>query len=67
MIKIIERIKFRIAMFLDRFDYFCWAYLVLWVKGSYKLLDCKSVDCKDKDVDCYCGKFKGNIKTENDK
>lgn len=63
--KWLERMRFRIAFFLDRSEKHCWADLAMFGMGYNKwdnLTKCTGTACKKESEDhqtetCYCGKF----------
>lgn len=65
---LMERIRFRVALLLNKSDRFCWTELVTWALGwpdssinnAFTGEDCKHEAQTHSQGTCYCGKFKRN-------
>jgi hypothetical protein len=56
----LNRIRMRIARWLDRSQGFCWSRLVVWAAGYYLVPWGEARGCKaesERDGMCWCGKF----------
>jgi hypothetical protein len=60
-----SRIRWRIAGWLDRLPFMCWANLVSWALGSAPLSDTRQDSICRSDMErcgiCYCGKLRSEV------